>query len=197
MPLPSWLRPLLGRHRATPATQTQPQNDAPPAPIEVDNGVRMHLAASDPEFPAKREAAVESIIAAIDTIAAAHGFSKKAKSWAKTGPLGLVSIHLQRSHYGFEAYINLGFQPVSEQPLGLWAHDETVRLDRFYPDSADAPPPDGALIYLDVYDEPDSLSPAMTILDDRALPWLVAHLTDPAAHTKPLLPDVTVAEHPK
>lgn len=162
-------------------TEWQPDQTA------IDNGVRMHIAASDPAFPAKREAAVKVILAAMDAVAEAHGFTKKAKSWAKTGRLGTVSLHLQRSRYGFECYINLGFQPLSGEGKGPWNQDDFVRLGRFLPTDLSASGEPGALIYLDVHEDIAALATPMQTLDKHALPWLLAHLEDPSAHTAPFL----------
>lgn len=213
MPFPTWLRALFpapaptgGQPKAAPP---QPSPDAmdtpepdlmradlmPPDLMQPDNGVRMHIAAHDPEFPAKREAAVTTITAAIDAVAQAHGFTKKPKSWAKSGALGTVSIHLQRSRYGFDCHINLGFQPLddlADGPSGHspWDQDDFVSLARFYPphqtDAATAQEP-GTIAYLDVQDDPGSLDGPMAVLSEHALPWLVAHLTDPKAPNKPFL----------
>jgi hypothetical protein len=154
--------------------------DAAVSAETTDNGVRMHIAAHDPAFPAKREAAVASIIAAIDAVASAHGFAKKAKSWAKTGALGTVSIHLQRSPYGFDCNINLGFQPVNDLGIGPWAQDDFIALDHFCPAGATA-----TLTYLDVHGDAEHLAQVMRQLSN-ALPWLSAHLTDPDAPNQPM-----------
>lgn len=153
----------------------------------IDNGVRMHIAANDPAFPAKREAAVKAITAAMDKVAQAHGLTKKAKSWAKSGPLGTVSMHFQRSRYGFECYINLGFQPLSEASHGPWAQDDFVRLGRFFPTDLTASGEPGALIYLDVHEDAAALTGPMQVLESRALPWLLAHLENPDAWRAPFL----------
>ncbi|WP_155947159.1 DUF4304 domain-containing protein [Pseudorhodobacter ferrugineus] len=202
MPLPRWLRAFLPKPvsptppvpardvhvlAASTAACEQARADLQPSRDFIDTGVRMHIAAHDPEFPNKREAAVKTILAAIDTVAQTHGFTKKAKSWAKTGNLGIVSIHLQRSRYGFESYVNLGFQPLDEAPHGPWAQDDFVRLARFYPPSAPQSGEAGTLTYLDVFDDPSALDQPMEILSERALPWLVAHLTNPTAHSLPFL----------
>ena len=165
MSLMSWLRARFAKPIPSPR-------------LETDNAVRMHIAASDPSFPAKREAAVAAITAAIDTVAAAHGFTTKAQSWAKSGPLGTVTLHLQRSRYGFDCQINLGFQPVCEPETGPWALDDFISPARFLPDTTTG---DGTLIYLDVNDDPSKLATAIAALNDNALPWLLAHLTNPDA----------------
>ena len=153
--------------------------------MPIDNGVRMHIAASDPSFPAKREVAVATITAAIDAVAAVHGFTKKPKSWAKAGPLGTVTLHLLRNRYGFDCQINLGFQPISEHPAGPWAEDDFVPLARFLPINS-VSDNEGSIIYLDINDDPSCLTAAITALDHNALPWLLAHLTNPdAALTDP------------
>ncbi|SEN13313.1 hypothetical protein SAMN05216227_100823 [Pseudorhodobacter antarcticus] len=189
MPLPSWLRARFAKPGPTNAAElaadlaADPIAAAPPPasaperePHQPDNMVRMHIAASDPNFPAKRDAAITQIIAAIDTTAAAHGFTKKPRSWAKSGPLGTVSIQLQRSRFGFDCDINLGWSPLSETPLGPWLHDDVVPLAQFLP-----VPDTAILIYLDVADSPAHLDAPMHALNTRALPWLIAHLTDPNA----------------
>jgi hypothetical protein len=160
-------------------------------PDLVDNGVRMHIAAHDPEFPAKREAAVKSILSAIDEVVLAHGFTKKAMSWAKSGTLGTVSIHLQRSLYGFDCHINLGFQPLDGESFGPWALDDFVQLDRFFPPAAQVGSADGTLTYLDIHEDAGCLAELMQVLNDQALPWLEAQLNDPKAHSLPFLSGLT------
>ncbi|MGO4906855.1 DUF4304 domain-containing protein [Pseudorhodobacter sp. W20_MBD10_FR17] len=184
--LVSWLRALFPKRTpATPNAGTAPPGTPDAGAETVDNDVRMHIAAHDPAFPAKREAAVDAIVAAIDTVAQAHGFTKKAKSWAKTGDLGTVSIHLQRSRYGFDCHINLGFQPLTDDPLGPWAEDSFVPLEAFFPEGEDTMVRPATLTYLDVHEDGTNLADTMHILSERALPWLLAHLTDPNAHNRP------------
>lgn len=211
MPLPQWLRALLPKTPSPTPSTPAPATDAEilaastaayeharanwqPSEDVIDTGVRMHIAAHDPEFPAKREAAVAAITAAIDAVAQAHGFTKKPRSWAKSGDLGTVSIHLQRSRYGFDCHIDLGFQPLAGglSTSGPWALDDYVALARFYPphpseSGAAAPTEQGAITYLDVHEHPDGLAIPMTVLSEQALPWLTAHLTNPAAPNQPFL----------
>ena len=205
MPLTSWLRALLpsARPAAPKATDHSPPAPTPAAETTdlstIDNGVRMHIAAHDPAFPDKREAAVKAIIHAIDAVAQAHGFTKKPQSWAKTGDLGTVTIHLQRSRYGFDCHINLGFQPLSEAAFGPWAHDDFVPLARFLPPNtqvaeAVGPEEPGTLTYLDVLQDAHSLDMPMQVLSDQALPWLLAHLTNPDAHSLPFLAAPTAVQ---
>jgi hypothetical protein len=203
MPIASWLRSLFPSLTITPNPSSAPQDGAvlevsrlenaevranlEPDPEAIDHGVRMHIAAHDPAFPDKREAAVNTILAAIDTVARAHGFTTKAKSWAKEGPLGTVSLHLQRSRYGFECYIHLGFQPNSDEGRGPWAQDDFVRLGRFYPTNILATEEPDALMYLDVVSNAETLNEPMEILANHALPWLMAQLENPEAHALPFL----------
>ncbi len=187
MPFPTWLRSLFPGPENTPS-HAEPQPGAQlddPDPTAPDNGVRMHLAAHDPEFPGKREQAFATVNAAIDKVAQAHGFTKKPMSWAKTGPLGTVSIHLQRSRYGFDCTINLGFQPLDDTALGPWAQDDFIPLGRFYPARQNADTE--TIAYLDVHETVESLDQPMAVLSQKALPWLTQHLTDPQAHTQPFL----------
>lgn len=206
MSIASWLRTLFQKRAPSTPSPTNtapdepPRADAVPEPVPdetpafIDNGVRMHIAAHDPEFPAKREAAVNTILAAIDAVAQAHGFTKKAKSWAKSGDLGTVSIHLQRSRYGFDCHINLGFQPKSEESHGPWSQDDFVPLGRFFPADTTTTGEPGTLAYLDVIEDDTILSHHIQVLNDQALPWLLAHLTEAEAHSQPFLPGPTPVE---
>jgi hypothetical protein len=164
--------------------ETPPQGlSAPVAPAPAytpDPGVRIHLAAHDPAFPAKREAAIAALTAGIDSAALAEGFEAKPQSWAKTGPLGTVSLHIQRSRYGFDCEVNLCFAPVVGDAVGPWEEEGRIPLGWFY---GDQPAP---LIYLDIVDNPATLQNALQALQIVALPWLIAHLSDPqAAHRAP------------
>lgn len=182
---PTAVPPQANLCRTTPQAMSNPEATDTTGP---DTGVRMHIAAHDPDFPAKRDAAVATIVAAIDAVALAHGFTKKPKSWAKTGALGTVSIHLQRNRYGFDCTINLGFQPRSGLPHGPWAQDGLVSLDRFCRQNLgdlNSPKP---LIYLDVLENADTLCQPMAVLSNQALPWLLAHLTNPDASDLPIWP---------
>lgn len=147
-----------------------------PPPEPADHGARIHRAAHDPEFPKKREAAIEAITAAIDAMAEKHGFTRKAKSWAKDGPAGRVSIQLQRSRYGWECHVNLSLDRKDGQREGVCAHDDFVGLGEFYaPGEGQAPEP-GVIYYLDVHEDPAALDLPMQVLDQRALPWLLGQL---------------------
>lgn len=171
----NWIRSLLPRALATPAAGAAPPPDLAPA-LAPDPGARIHRAAHDPHFPEKREKAIDAIHQALGAAAAAHGFTAKPRSWLKTGPLGQVSFYMQRSRFGFEASIWLVFHPANLPSGGIWAEEDEVPLAWFYPEAeaGDA----GALIYLDVLEQPEKLARAMAILTQRALPWLTAHLSE-------------------
>jgi hypothetical protein len=171
-----WSR-LVGQD-ALPQGVSAPQRPTPP--YTPDPGVRIHRAAHDPAFPAKREAAIAALTAGIDSAALAVGFEAKPQSWAKTGPLGTVSLHIQRSRYGFDCEVNLGFTPAVGDAKGPWEEEGRIPLGWFY---GKEPAP---MIYLDIIETPETLQTALRALQTVALPWLVAHLTDPeAAHRPP------------
>ncbi|MGL4311674.1 MAG: DUF4304 domain-containing protein [Paracoccaceae bacterium] len=147
-----------------------------PNPPSPDQGARIHRAAHDPEFAQKREAAINAITAAIDAVAEKHGFTRKAKSWAKDGPAGRVSIQLQRSRYGWECHVNLSLDRTDEQRDGIWAHDDFVGLGEFYTPGEGQGTEQGAIYYLDVHEDPAALDLPIQVLDQRALPWLQGQL---------------------
>lgn len=197
MSFASWLCAVLLKGRKAPAKPIAeaPTGDGKIYPSNSENDLRMHIAAHDPQFPAKRDAAVAAILAAIDFVAQEHGLTKKPKSWAKNGPLGTVSIHLQRSRYGFDCTINLGFQPIDPLsrgemqqdaiPTGPWAETGFIPLGCFYPQGLAGLDRAGTLVYLDVLHDDETLRQPMSVLSNVALPWLLAHLTKPNAQNKP------------
>ena len=154
-----------------------PRHTQPARIPMTDNSARNHIASSDPGFPAKREAAVQIICDAISAVALPMGYAQTGTTWARDSAAGKTAINLQRSRYGFEAYINLRFlTPDGELPkTAIWQDGDDLRLDRFYlPDEA---PENGVLTYLDVIADPACMTLPMTVLCERALPWLDAHHT--------------------
>ena len=143
----------------------------------TDTSTRIHIAASDPTFPAKREAAVALICAAITTIATPFGYTQTGTNWARSTHAGRSVINLQRSRYGWDCCINLRFlAPDGTYPANsAWLTDDDIRIDRFYLPTEGHSTDKGVLIYLDVQADPASLDQPMQILRDRALPWLDAH----------------------
>ena len=129
-----------------------------------DNSHRIHIAANDPGFPAKREAAVALICAAITDIATPVGYTCKGTTWSRTTPQGRSAINLQRSRYGFTASITLRFLlPDGTSPTeGIWAQDDDITLQNFT-DATDGP--DLANIaYIEIIENPASLDRPMHIL---------------------------------
>lgn len=138
------------------------QDDSP------DPGVRIHLAAHDPEFPAKRDEALGLMRDAVGAVMLRHGFDAKPQSWVREGPAGRVAVAVFPSRYGFEAEIRLSFLAADSDPQGIWAEHGHLTLEAF-----GAP---AALIYLDVLEQPDALASTLRVLEARALPWLIRHL---------------------
>ncbi len=146
---------------------------------DEDQSARIHLASQDPAFPAQREAAYHTIVAALDALLAPRGYSLKGSTWTKASPQGKSALHLQRSRYGWDVQIALRFlTPAGTPPAtGDWPEDEDLPLHRFFPPGTRAP---GTLAYLDVIEQPDRLAGLITALADQALPWLDAHHGVPA-----------------
>jgi hypothetical protein len=136
-----------------------------PSPDVRDDSARIHRASQDRAFPAKREAAVAAICAAISD------------TWSRQSAAGKSAVNLQRNRYGWECYINLRFLTVEGTlPEGdLWADDDDVRIARFYGPGEERGPEPGAISYLDVHEDAGSLDEPMMVLRERALPWLDAH----------------------
>jgi Domain of unknown function (DUF4304) len=150
--------------------------DAPTRPVR-DDSARIHRASQDRAFPAKREAAVEAICAAIDGVVTPFGYARKGDTWSRNSTAGRSAVNLQRSRYGWECYVNLRFlTPDGAKPdHGVWRQDDDVRIALFYlPDEGQGPEP-GVIFYLDAHDDPACLDEPMQVLRDRALPWLDAH----------------------
>ena len=188
MPLPRWLHSLIQPKPTTAVAPPPPRGEGwggglpqttPDTATPPDTSHRIHIAASDPAFPAKREAAVALICDAITDIATPLGYTRKGTTWTRTTPMGRTAINLQRSSYGFVAYINLRFlRPDGTPPTtGLWVMDDSIRLQKFYLPPEHSGAEDGVLTYLDVQGDPASLDLPMHILKTRALPWLDAHHT--------------------
>jgi Domain of unknown function (DUF4304) len=142
-----------------------------------DDSARIHRASQDRAFPAKREAAVEVICAAISHVVTPLGYTRKGDTWSRSSAAGKSAVNLQRSRYGWECYVNLRFlTPEGNCPDGgLWTADEDVRIARFYGPGEGRGPEPGAISYLDVHEDTGSLDEPMMVLRERALPWLDAH----------------------
>ena len=145
----------------------------------TDNAARIHIAANDPAFAQKREAAVQAIAHAIAAVAIPFGYAQKGTTWARSTATGKSAVHLQRGRYGFDACINLRFVTpdgnVPESPV--WQDGEDIRIDRFYLPGENPDGQNATMAYLDVIENPERLAMAIRILKNRALPWLDAHHT--------------------
>ena len=140
---------------------------------DPDTSHRIHIAANDPAFAQKREAAVRVICDAIGAVAEPMGYTQTGTTWTRETPAGKTAIHLQRSRYGFDAQINLRFvTPDGDLPDDpIWQQGDDIDLGQFY----DAGTGTGLLSYLDVHENSACLTQPMEILRNRALPWLDAH----------------------
>jgi mannose-6-phosphate isomerase-like protein (cupin superfamily) len=120
---------------------------------------------------------VQVICAAISAIAGPMGYTQKGTTWARETAAGKTAINLQRSRYGFDAYINLRFvTPEGDLPgTAIWQDGDDIRIDRFYLPAEGQRPDLDAISYMDVHDNPACLALPMNVLRMRALPWLDAH----------------------
>jgi mannose-6-phosphate isomerase-like protein (cupin superfamily) len=144
---------------------------------DPDTSHRIHIAANDPAFAQKREAAVGVICAAISAVVEPMGYTQRGTTWARVTAAGKTAIHLQRSRYGFDADIILRFlTPEGDLPdAAIWQDGDDIRIDRFYLPTDGQRPEAGVISYLDVHENRACLDLPMDILRTRALPWLDAH----------------------
>lgn len=144
-----------------------------------DDSHRIHIAANDPAFPAKREAAVALLCETITSIATPFGYLCKGTTWSRQTAQGRSAVNLQRGRYGWNAFINLRFVTAQgTPPMGAdWADAGTddIRINRFCQGDEAQNLKDGAIAYLDAQENSAILHFAMQILQSRALPWLDAH----------------------
>lgn len=140
---------------------------------DEDLAARKHSAAHDPAFPARREAAYQAIVAALDAALPAFGYSLKGSTWSRVSPKGKSAIHLQRSRYGWDVQILLRFvTPDGTLPDHPdWQDGEDVTLVRFGGGGGEDP---GQLAFVDVLEKPAHLDRTIDILVTEALPWLEA-----------------------
>jgi hypothetical protein len=138
---------------------------------DEDRGARIHTAANDPAFPARREEAYRVIVAALDGLLEPQGYALKGSTWSRISPQGKSAVHLQRNRYGWEVQIVLRFVTaegtVPDHPD--WPGDDDITLAQFFDHSERDP---GTLAFIDVLEDPGCLSAALEILTEQALPWL-------------------------
>jgi hypothetical protein len=127
---------------------------------EDPDATRIHLAAHDPAFPARREAAVGAMAGVIDRVLVPRGYLRKGQGWAKAGPAGRAVVHLGRDRFGWEAMVTLRWCAAGAE------EDEEVALG-----ALGTPPL--RLVYADVDTLLDDL---MARLAGPGLDWLEARL---------------------
>jgi hypothetical protein len=77
-----------------------------PADAHPD-GARMHRAANDPAFAARREAAFAALQAAAGECAGRMGLVLRGQGWAQDRAGGRATLWLQRDRYGWEVSVIL------------------------------------------------------------------------------------------
>jgi hypothetical protein len=138
---------------------------------DEDLAARKHSAAHDPAFPARREAAYQAIVAALDAALQPLGYALKGSTWTRISAQGKSAVHLQRSRYGWDVQIILRFvTPEGGLPDHPdWQDGEDVTLERFGGGGGEDP---GRLAFVDVLEKPAQLARTIDILLAEALPWL-------------------------
>ncbi|MFD1880204.1 hypothetical protein [Paracoccus pacificus] len=128
-------------------------------------------AAEDPDFPQKRDRIVRLIGDRIEAILAPAGFTRKGNLWKRRGWWFNLSIELQRSRLGHDAWVNLAATP--RLAIGTGRRPVAQRLGWFYPSGYPATEP-GRMTYQVLIENPAELDEPMQVLREKALPWLLA-----------------------
>jgi hypothetical protein len=71
------------------------------------DGARIHRAANDPAFAARREAAFVAVQSAIAAVVEPAGFVARGQGWARETGTGRATVWLQRDRYGWEVSVIL------------------------------------------------------------------------------------------
>jgi hypothetical protein len=142
-------------------------------PFDEDLAARKHTAAHDPAFPARREEAHGTILGALSQALEPLGYTLKGGTFSRSSPRGKSAVHLQRSRYGWDAQIVLRFVTPDGGPPDHpdWPEDNDLTLWDF---AGDMPRDPGTLAFVDVLEDPETLTRALDLLLNRALPWLDA-----------------------
>ena len=127
----------------------------------------LQRAVHDPGFPKARKRIAARIRKDMDSVLTAQGFAAQGKgvTWRRKGWWFDLAVDLQRSRYGYDAWINL---TATSRLLGGQIQR---RLGDFYPNPDPATDP-GRLTYQALIEDPGLLAQPMQILQTRALPWL-------------------------
>jgi hypothetical protein len=143
--------------------------------------MRIQQAALDKDFPEKRKVAVRQINDALKAALGPAGFTHVKGVFTRdiNGKSGIV--RLERSRHGFEAMIKVSV----ENPAKVFGTQapHVVRLHDFLRKHELPPVSEGGsgwIEYLQVFQDPAALTPHITVLMARALPWMLAHATNPA-----------------
>ena len=142
-------------------------------PYDDDLAARKYAAAHDPAFPARREEAFAAILVALEDALGHEGYVLKGSTFSRSTPNGKSAVHLQRSRYGWDAQIVLRFVTPDGGPPEhpVWPEDDDLTLWHF---AEDHPRDPGTLAFVDVLDDPATLTTALDLLTAVALPWLDA-----------------------
>ncbi len=120
----------------------------------------------DPAYPKNRDKIAARIGKEMDLRLTPLGFQREGRVWKRKGWWYDLSVDLQRSSYGHDAWINLTATP------RLGGRAVQRRLGDFYPNPPYAAEP-GRLTYQALIEDPSLLDTPMQVLTDHALPWLI------------------------
>jgi hypothetical protein len=138
---------------------------------DEDRAARIHTAANDPAFPARREEAYRAVVSTLDGALVPFGYALKGSTWSKSSARGKSAVHLQRNRYGWEVQIVLRFVTLAGEVPDHpdWPGDDDITLAHFF-ETVERDP--GTLAFVDVLEDPGCLTGAVDILTEQALPWL-------------------------
>ena len=126
----------------------------------------LRRAEDDPAYPKKRDKIAALIRKEMDLRLTPLGFQRAGGVWQRKGWWYDLSVDLQRSSYGYDAWINLTATP------RLDGRAVQRRLGDFYPGPPHSEEP-GRLTYQALIEDPGLLIDPMQVLTDHALPWLI------------------------
>lgn len=136
--------------------------------------------ANDPDFPAKRDAAEQTLQKAITQVLTVAGFRFDGKDWVRFGRNGTMTVVLLRSRWGYDCGINLRFaQGRMVRKHQLWFDSDQLSLGKFYTTKEDPRKEPGHLHYLNIFEGNGDLEKAMMILESRVVPFVEEHLNGP------------------
>jgi hypothetical protein len=123
----------------------------------------------DPALPQKRKLALRLLTAAIDPVAAAHGYvSGAAGEWVRQSAWCWSRLWLQKSQSGFMCFLNIDY---AARLGSLKGPVRSTRVGTFAASVADSNRLD-ALYYVDLGEDSPLREEIIGLLQRRALPWL-------------------------